>query len=68
MIHARLWDLADKRPFRPFRIRMKDGEVLYFREPNRVAVLPREFVADADGVARHFAFHDVETIEELVAA
>jgi hypothetical protein len=58
-MHDRLSELVRRRPFQPFRIRLTDGVVLNFVEPNRVAVLPREVVAGWEGAFRFFRFEDI---------
>ena len=62
--HALLWAATHHKPFRPFEIRMTDGESLKILRRFACAVMPKQFAVEAPG--GHIKFYPLERVRQVV--
>ncbi len=60
-----IWDQLGKRPFQPFRVTLKGGEVIEVFRPNQAIVTPRQFIVaeGPDEVMRWIPLDQVERMD-----
>ena len=62
--HAWLWEATHNKPFRPFEIRMTDGESLQILRRFACAVMPQRFAIESP--SGHIKFYPLERVRQVV--